>query len=629
MSGPLPVLRRLLRRPVAVASAAWLLLVMIAAAFPRLVTARDPYQQDLAHALEGPSSSYPLGTDILGRDLLSRVVHGAPDTLWGMGIAALVAVACGVSLGLLSGFVGGLVDSAVTRAADVLFALPAIVILLVVVTVFPNNITAAMATFGVLIAPGLARIVRGATIATKEELYVAAAQVLGLRRRQILWRHLLPRLGSLVIVQASLIAALGLVLQSGLGFLGFGPPPPRPSWGGLVGDALTVIGRQPWALVPPGFAIGLTAMAFALFGDAIRDATTESWATTKLTRPRRLRSLPPLRPAPYAAGTLLAVCHLSVTIPTRSGPTLVVEDVSFNLAAGETLGIVGESGCGKTVTALSILGLVPGNGTITSGECLLEGRDLVRMSAGELSEVRGRRIGYVSQEPSVSLDPTFRVGEQVREAVQRHTGLSTRGARARVLELLEQVQLPDPERVARRYPHQVSGGMAQRISIAFALAGNPSILIADEPTTALDVTVQAEILALLRSLSTERDMAVLLVTHDWGVVADLCDRAVVMYAGQVVETCSVSRVFKRPLHPYTIGLLRSNPVLATERGRLPTIPGRVPRPGEWPDGCRFAPRCAYATADCRAAPVALDELAPGHLARCIRAAEISPTEVAL
>jgi peptide/nickel transport system permease protein len=269
------------------------------------------------------------------------------------------------------------------------------------------------------------------------------------------------------------------------------------------------------------------------------------------------------------------------------------------------------------MTAMAILGLLPGAGQIEGGSVFFAGRDLTRLSERELERVRGKEIGVISQEPMVSLTPTYRIGWQIAELVRQHHGVSARAARERTVELLRQVHLPDPELIARRYLHELSGGMAQRVCIARALAGEPKLLIADEPTTALDVTVQAEILELLRELQRDRKMAVLLITHDWGVIADLCDRAVVMYAGEVVEQATLTTLFREPLHPYTQALLASNPHHAPEADRLPTIPGNVPKPGAWPEGCHFHPRCGYATTACREAPIALERPVANRETRCI------------
>jgi peptide/nickel transport system permease protein len=326
----------------------------------------------------------------------------------------------------------------------------------------------------------------------------------------------------------------------------------------------------------------------------------------------------PVEATPSAEARLLTVRHLSVSFPSRGRDTRVVEDVAFGVAAGEIVGIVGESGSGKSVTTAAIIGLLPGSGRIDGGSIWFDGRDLARTSEAELRKLRGRRIAFISQDPMVSLDPSYRVGFQIAEALRDHRGLSRSAARARALELLRDMHFADPAAVARRYPHELSGGMAQRVAIARALAGEPELLIADEPTTALDVTVQAEILELIRELRITRKMAVLIVTHDWGVVADLCDRVVVMYAGQVVEQSDAQSIFGTPLHPYTEALLASNPHLAPEAATLPMIPGTVPPPGSWPTGCRFSARCRYAVAACAEHEVAIDTPYQAHETRCIR-----------
>jgi peptide/nickel transport system permease protein len=326
--------------------------------------------------------------------------------------------------------------------------------------------------------------------------------------------------------------------------------------------------------------------------------------------------------------TLLSVEHLTVTFPSPTGRVPVVEDVTFEVGAGEAVGLVGESGCGKTMTAMAILGLLPGNGEIQEGHVFYEREDLTALKEREIERVRGREIALISQEPTVGLTPTFRVGWQIAEAVAHHHNVSKRAARARTIELFRQVRLPEPEIVARRYVHELSGGMAQRVAIARALAGDPKFLIADEPSTALDVTVQSEILDLLRELQAERNLAILLITHDWGVIADLCNRAVVMYAGEVVEQADIRPIFQHPLHPYTRALLASNPHHASGLERLPTIPGLVPKPGAWPEGCHFHPRCAYATAACAAQPIELVRPEERRETRCIHyeqlAARVAP-----
>ncbi len=314
---------------------------------------------------------------------------------------------------------------------------------------------------------------------------------------------------------------------------------------------------------------------------------------------------------------LLSVDELRVEFWTQRGTVYAVNGVSFDIAAGETLGIVGESGCGKSVTSLAILGILSRNGRVTSGRAVFEGRDLIGLSDRELRRIRGRDIAMIFQDPMTSLNPVLTIGRQIRESLQTHLGLDRKHAEARAVELLEQVGIPEARDRVGDYPHQFSGGMRQRAMIAMALACEPKLLIADEPTTALDVTIQAQILDLLRSVVAERDTALILITHDLGVVAGMCERVHVMYAGMVVEAGSAETVFATPRHPYTFGLLQSVPRLDTPRGRplrpIEGAPRDMLRP---PAACPFAPRCAYEVEKSRQEVPPLLEIAPGHKVAC-------------
>jgi len=318
---------------------------------------------------------------------------------------------------------------------------------------------------------------------------------------------------------------------------------------------------------------------------------------------------------------LLEITNLKVHFNTDEGWLHAVDGVDITVDGGETVCLVGESGCGKTVTAATVLKLLPmPPGRIVGGQVLWQGRDLVPASTAEMRRIRGREIAIVFQEPSTSLNPVYSVGEQIAESLRLHQGLSRRAAMERAVEMLALVRIPSPERRVRNYPHQFSGGMRQRVMIAIALACNPKLLIADEPTTALDVTIQAQILDLLAELKERLGMAILLITHAMGVVAEVAQRVVVMYAGRVVEEATVARLFAHPRHPYTQGLIRSIPRIDTamlQKPRLVPIPGTLPRLIAPPEGCRFAPRCRYATAQCTAATPPLREAAPGHKVACI------------
>ena len=297
-----------------------------------------------------------------------------------------------------------------------------------------------------------------------------------------------------------------------------------------------------------------------------------------------------------------------------------VDGVDFTLERGRTLGIVGESGCGKSVTALSIMGLVPQPpGRIAGGEVLLEGEDLLKAPARRLRDLRGDKLSMIFQEPMTSLNPAFPVGEQISEALLRHKQIGKEEANKQSIEMLRRVRIPSPERRVADYPHQLSGGMRQRVMIAMALACNPQLLIADEPTTALDVTIQAQILELMRVLRAELGTAIILITHDLGVIAELADDVIVMYAGKVIERCPASRLFAEPQHPYTIGLLGSIPRLHLEQERLASIEGFVPDAAAFPQGCRFHPRCPFAVEKCRSEVPPLLPMAENHFAACWRA----------
>lgn len=315
---------------------------------------------------------------------------------------------------------------------------------------------------------------------------------------------------------------------------------------------------------------------------------------------------------------VLEVAGLHVAVRTPRGTFAVVRDVGFSLRRGETLGVVGESGSGKTMTALAVMGILPPSARVEAGTIQFEGRDLLRMGEVELQAVRGNKLGMIFQEPVRSLDPAFTVGEQIAEVVRRHRRAGRKAAWQRAVEMLDLVGIPNAARRARDYPYAFSGGMCQRVMLAAALACEPQILIADEPTTALDVTVQAQVLDLMRELREELSLSVLLITHDLGVIADACDRVVVMYNGEIVESASVDALFFSPLHPYTEGLLGCIPGVDEQVERFRAIPGQVPSLGATPPGCRFHPRCVYTSASCRVDVQLLLEVNGDRQVRCNR-----------
>jgi oligopeptide/dipeptide ABC transporter ATP-binding protein len=348
----------------------------------------------------------------------------------------------------------------------------------------------------------------------------------------------------------------------------------------------------------------------ATLGASLDETAIEELVPASARRPRKERGDRPL----------LEVKGLRTSFYTRDGAVRAVDGIDFHVDRGEIMGLVGESGCGKSVTSLSIMGLVGRPGKVEAGEVIFDGRDLLKLKDEELRKLRGDRLSMIFQQPQSSLNPVWDVGRQVGEVLEIHRGMKRGPARARALELLRMVGIPDPERRLKSYPHEMSGGMAQRVMIAMALACEPEVLIADEPTTALDVTIQAQILDLMRNLREQTGTAIILITHDLGVVAEMCDRVAVMYAGEIVEQTDVTTLFRRPSHPYTRGLIASIPVVGDVREQLSVIPGNVPSLIDVPKGCRFAPRCASRVAEDNAMAIdvhpGLHSLAEGHEVRC-------------
>lgn len=629
------------RQPLGTAAALYLLLLVAGALLASTVAPYASDDQNLSAALSGPSGSHLLGTDALGRDIASRLLFGISPSLVNAATALAVFLAVGLPVGIVAGYRGGLLDTVLGRLVELVQALPPIILVLVVVTVFPASATAAMITLGTLGSMGLIRVVRGATFVVREELFVTAAVVAGVRPVRIMATHILRRVAGPVLVQASLFAGLALAAQAALSFLGILSSGGKPSWGGMTGDAAQTVSTSSWQLIPPGLAVLTTVLAFGLLGDAIRDLSSGEASAERpagARRPRtgrtprrhpeelprerhRLPSEPAFRASEDTRVAVLVADDLSVGLVDPE-QTLLASHVSFSIAPGETLALVGESGCGKSITALALLGMLPGGVETISGRVLFDGQDLTAGGDRVYRTVRGRGIGYVPQDALGSLDPSHTIGQQLLEVIGCHERLPRADRYRRAQELLEQVKLSDTERVLASYPHQISGGMAQRVNIALALAGRPRLLIADEPTTALDVTVQAEILQLLRDLRHATGLSILIITHDWGVVADIADRAVVMYAGEVVERADVLTLFDRPRFPYTAALIAADPSTALPGARLPTVPGRVPPPGEWPEGCRFASRCTFVAEPCTDGPLSLTPADAGSETRCIRVHEL-------
>ena len=685
---------RILRSPAAVISLVWLVGLVLASLTAPLWLRYGPLEQDLSAVLQGPSLAHLLGTDELGRDLLSRLVTAAAPTIFTAIIVPIVAIGVTVPITLWAArSLRG--EGVVNRISEIVLSLPGTVIILAFIAAVGTNMPLVMIAFGLLLFGAIYKVLFGQAKSLHKQLFVEAAAVDGVRPMTASIRHVLPNMSTTVIVQFVLLFGVGIGFQAGLAFIGLGPQPPEPTWGGMIQTASRFIFQQPWMMIPTGAILALTIIAANSLADVLAGGTA---VPPPLVALRRKKSKTPVtqisasalsddlpaeewsdREAPESFGMIGDASIPSSNVdPMRSAnartdvvsladlgtgePTVVVSDagpvagepagspasegrarrpgpgdrrrrrpgarspgVSLRVRPGSVMGLVGESGCGKSVTSYALLGLLSPGLSVRSGRIGWNGADLAHASEKTLQRVRGHEIAFISQEPTRALDPMFTVRSQLSTAVKRLRGVSGSDAKRIAGELLTDVGINDVPRVLKSYPHQLSGGMAQRVAIALALAGKPSLLIADEPTTALDVTIQAEILDLLRGLIAERGMSIILVTHDLGVVADLCDDVSVMYAGEIVETGSVRDVLMRPEHPYTMALLAADPHAIPDLDsttRLASIPGQVPLPGSWTSGCRFAPRCRFATNDCLAT-VPLEPRAVGRGAvRCVRRDEV-------
>jgi peptide/nickel transport system permease protein len=598
-------------------------LILLAAISAPLLPIHDPLQMAIGQRLAPPSATYWLGQDEFGRDILSRLIWGARASLFVASVSAGVALVIGTALGVLGGFMRGIVEVLTMRSMDVVLCFPPILLALLIVTILGPGIGTLILVLSVLFVPGFVRVAYAGVLSVRSHEYVEAQRALGASRGRIMLRTILPNIAGPLLVQLSLAVASAIVLESGLSFLGLGVVPPSPSWGVMIRAARAVMDRAPLLLLFPCIALTLTIFAMNALCDALRD-TFDPHARAAQSGRRRLLDfvapglLPPARD-PLARDAVLALHDLSVEIETPAGLIHPVQNVSAAVAAGETLAIVGESGSGKSLTGLAAMGLLPPAARIRGGAVLFEGDDLARADEARLQSLRGGPMAMIFQDPMSSLNPVHRVGRQIAEAIRAHQPVSWRQAHRQAVALLAKVGIPDPERRARAFPYELSGGMQQRVMIAIAVANGPRLLIADEPTTALDVTIQAQVLQLLDDLKRESGLAMIFITHSLPVVAEIADRVVVMYAGQVVEEGRVTDVFSQPLHPYTAALIASAP---SEGGPAPAgIPGTVPPPNALPHGCRFAPRCTRRIDACEAAPPPLISPEPRRSTRCIRWAE--------
>ena len=592
---------KLIRRPMGAIGLSMLTVAVLVAIFAPVLAPYDPYANvrvTIFDIYQPPSPAHPLGTDDGGKDVLSSLIYATRVSLLvGFTAAAITAVVGGL-IGIVAGYRAGRTGTVLMSFTDFFLVIPEIALQIVIVAIAGQSLLNIILVIGLLGWSTTARLVRSQTLSVRERKFVLRAKAIGAGDRHILQKHVLPALLPLMIANTVLIVSLAILSESTLAFIGLGDPT-LISWGQMLNFAFNrgaISAGAWWAYWPPGMAIVWVVLATTLLGTALEDVLNPRLKRHHLERERKR---PAAAPAPVlelptrsatAASPLLSVRNLTVEFDSPSGPLRAVNDVSFDLRRGETIGLVGESGSGKTTTALAMLRLLPPGGQVVAGQVLFDGEDLMTLDAREMRAVRWARLAIVFQGAMNSLNPVRRVGDQVAEAVRIHEpSVGRRGAMQRAEELLERVGITRHR--ARDYPHTYSGGMRQRAMIALALACSPDVIVADEPTTALDVMIQAQILELLAGLASELGMATIMVTHDLGVVGQRCDRVLVMYGGTIAEEAEAGRLYARPRHPYTQALLASFPDLAHPDRELVSIAGTPPRLDAMPPGCPFAPRC--------------------------------------
>ncbi len=603
-------------------------LVMVAAILTPILPLADPYATNTGNRFQPPfSEGALLGTDHLGRDLLSRL-------LWGTGLslavglaAALLAGTIGAAIGIVAGYFGGRVDNLFMRAVDMLMAFPYILLALAIVAVLGPGLLNALIAVAAVNIPFFARNIRGVTVGIATKEFVDAARLAGMSDARIILTEILPNVIPVLVIAMSTTVGWMILETAGLSFLGLGSQPPVADLGSMLGEARSALITNPHTSIVPGVMILIIVMSINLLGDGVRDALDPRLKSGALNRPLPATLVSRTRePAPPAGDGLLDLAGLRTEFHVKDRIYRAVGGVDLSVRPGECLGIVGESGSGKSVTALSVMGLVASPpGLITDGSVRYDGEDLIGAPYTRLRSLRGRDVAYIFQDPLATLHPLYRVGDQLFEAISVHQPISRRAGRAKAIKLLDAVRIPNATARIDDYPHEMSGGMRQRVGIAMALANDPKVIIADEPTTALDVTVQAQILTLLSDLRRDRGLAIVFITHDFGVVAQLCDRIAVMYAGRIVEEGPTAEILAAPQHPYTARLIACVPELGAGQGQLHAIPGLPPGVDELPEGCAFAPRCDRARDACRQGDIALD----GRGRRAVRCIDpIGQTEAA-
>jgi peptide/nickel transport system permease protein len=624
---------RVLRSPVgAVAFVMVSLIVLLAIVAPE-IWSHAAERFDIAAAQQGSSHEHLLGTDALGRDILDRLLVATRLSVSLAALATGLGAAIGIPIGALPVIAGPRLGRLVAGFINLTVAFPALLLAIFVAGIIGIGAKGAVIGLGCAVAPYFVRLSQTLSASVAGSDYVAAARVLGVGRTRLVSRHVLPNIAEPLLLTITISMGEALLALAGLSFLGLGVQPPDYDWGRMLSEGLGRIYVTPVVALAPAVAIVIAAVSFNLLGEALAKAaggrTTQR--REKATTGEALADEHTVMTVGAVADPVLDCEGLSVSFPGGSVP---VRDVSILLAAGEIVGIVGESDSGKSLTAMAIADLLPGQAHMTARRLRLFGPDPRTLDAAARRKLLGSSLAIVYQDPMSSLNPALRVGTQLAEVAEAHQGLPRSQAKARSIDRLRLVRVNNPERRVRQFPFEFSGGMRQRAVIEMGLMIEPRLIIADEPTTALDVTVQQQILRLLDNASRSSGAAAIFISHDIAVVSQLCSRVLVMYAGRIVEELDISALTEQPAHPYTAALVASVPTMESERGRrLATIPGRAPWPFDHSPGCPYASRCPRVSERCRVEMPPLEPLADGHRVACwhpIRAGQSpAPLENAL
>ena len=608
------------------------LLVVVAVVAPFAFGDRAQ-ELDVSNAYLGSTAEHWLGTDGLGRDIMYRLLVATRISVGLAVLAAFAGATLGLVLGLLTVVLPRPLRVVAQRTMDTLQAFPTILLAILIGAMLGPGTLGILLGVGTALGFRFARVVSTLALSVGARDYVLAARVLGVRRTRLLTRHVVPNMAETLLIASTVSIGASIVAIASLSFLGLGIQPPQYDWGGILQEGTELFYEQPVQALAAGGCIALAALAFGFTGEALARAMNPLLWTSLQEKPRRrlFRADRPVdivvadeapKRTPDADRTsesgkgLLRVKDLRITLPGSRGPVTIVRDVSFAVSPGEMVGIVGESGSGKTMTVMAVAQLLPA-GAEVDGTIEFDDKDLVKLRRNDLKKLLASQVAVVFQDPMSSLNPALRIKTQLTEGPVTHGRFTRQEASERAAQTLTEVNIPRPERVLGQHPHELSGGMRQRVMIALGLMNDPKLLIADEPTTAVDVTVQAQVMDVIADVNETRGTAVVLISHNLGLVAQNCTRIMVMYAGRIVEDAPTEAILEQPLHPYTRALMQAVPDLGRPLDEaLRTIPGDSPDPARLPTGCAFHPRCPLATDLCRESDPSLVRHDGGRRAAC-------------